>query len=60
MNPFTIDVPQADIDDLKRRLAATRYPDEVEDAGWDYGTNIPFLRRLVEHWRTRFDWRKIR
>ena len=45
-------------DDLKRRLAATRYPDEVEVAGWDYGTSIRFLRRLVEHWRTRFDWRK--
>jgi pimeloyl-ACP methyl ester carboxylesterase len=58
MNPFTIDVPQAHVDDLKRRLAATRYPDEVEDAGWDYGTSIPFLRKLVEHWRTGFDWRK--
>jgi len=58
MNPFTIEIPQADVDDLKRRLAATRYPDEVEDAGWDYGTSIPFLRKLVEHWRTRFDWRK--
>ena len=58
MNPFMIDVRQADIDDLKRRLADTRFPDEVENAGWDYGTSIPFLRKLVEHWRTRFDWRK--
>lgn len=57
MPPFKIDIAQPELDDLKARLAQTRFPDEVEDAGWDYGTSIPFLRRLVEHWSDRFDWR---
>lgn len=57
ITPFRIEIPQANIDDLRNRLAQTRFPDEVEDAGWDYGTSIPFLRRLVAHWSERFDWR---
>lgn len=57
MTPFTIDIAQPEIDDLRARLAQTRFPDEVGDAGWDYGISIPFLRRLVDHWSERFDWR---
>ena len=37
---FTIAIPQATLDDLRERLARTRWPDEVEEAGWDYGTNL--------------------
>jgi len=55
--PFTIDVPQATLDDLAERLAHTRWPDEVADAGWDYGVNRDYLRELVTYWRTEFDWR---
>jgi pimeloyl-ACP methyl ester carboxylesterase len=54
---FIVDVPQATLDDLGARLARTRWPDEVEGAGWDYGTNLAYLQALVEYWRTRFDWR---
>jgi pimeloyl-ACP methyl ester carboxylesterase len=57
MTPFKIDIAQPEIDGLKARLAQTRFPDEVEDAGWEYGTSMPFLRRLVGHWGERFDWR---
>lgn len=57
MIPFKIDIAQPEIDDLKARLAQTRFPDEVEGAGWEYGTSIPFLRKLVDHWSERFDWR---
>jgi pimeloyl-ACP methyl ester carboxylesterase len=56
--PFVIDVPQATLDDLRERLRRTRWPDEVEGAGWDYGTSLPYLRDVVEYWRTRFDWRR--
>ncbi|MFN0089033.1 MAG: epoxide hydrolase family protein [Acidimicrobiales bacterium] len=56
--PFSIDVPQAVLDDLHRRLAATRFADSVAEAGWDYGTNADYLRDLVEHWRDSYDWRK--
>lgn len=57
IRPFVVDVAQATLDDLRDRLARTRWPDEVEDAGWDYGANLAYMRELVEHWRTSFDWR---
>ena len=56
--PFVVDVPQATLDDLRERLGRTRWPDEVEGAGWDYGTSLAYLRDVVEYWRTRFDWRR--
>ncbi len=54
---FVIDVPQATLDDLAARLADTRWPGEIPGAGWDYGTNLEYLRELVGYWRTEFDWR---
>ena len=57
IHPFVVDVAQATLDDLRDRLARTRWPDEVEDAGWDYGANLAYMRELVEYWRTSFDWR---
>jgi microsomal epoxide hydrolase len=55
--PFKISVPDAVLNDLKDRLARTRFPDEIEGSGWDYGTNLSYLRELVSYWRTTFDWR---
>jgi pimeloyl-ACP methyl ester carboxylesterase len=55
--PFRIAVPQATLDDLQERLARTRWTDEFEDAGWEYGTNREYLRSLVDYWRNQFDWR---
>jgi len=56
--PFRIAVPDHVLADLKARLERTRFPDEVPDTGWEYGTNLAYLRELVEYWRTRYDWRK--
>jgi pimeloyl-ACP methyl ester carboxylesterase len=56
LTPFRSDVPQADLDDLQRRLAATRWPDELPGVGWAYGVARDHLRELVEYWRTGFDW----
>jgi hypothetical protein len=55
---FTIDIPQATLDDLHARLARTHWPDEVEGAGWDYGTNLTYLKELMAYWQHDFDWRK--
>ena len=55
--PFTIDVPDAVLDDLRRRLEQTRWPDEIPGTAWDYGSNLGYMKELVEYWRTRFDWR---
>jgi microsomal epoxide hydrolase len=57
MRPFQVDIPQADLDDLGRRLAATRWPDELPEVGWDRGVPTAYLRELAEYWRTGFDWR---
>lgn len=56
--PFRIAVEEAALADLRDRLARTRWPDQLPDAGWDYGTEQNYLRALCEHWRTGFDWRK--
>ncbi len=57
IRPFRIDVPQADLDDLRERLARTRWPDELPGVGWDYGVPLGYLRELAEYWRTAYDWR---
>lgn len=57
--PFSIDVPQDVLDDLQRRLAATRWPDSVAGAGWEYGTDLAYLQELVGYWQHGFDWRAV-
>jgi epoxide hydrolase len=56
--PFKIRVPDTVLADLKERLARARFPDELEGAGWSYGTNQTYLRELVTYWRDKFDWRE--
>src|SRR5215208_362820 len=53
---FRIAVPEASLDDLRERLARTRWPDEVSDAGWEYGANLAYMRELLAYWREDFDW----
>lgn len=57
VQPFSIEIPEATLRDLRERLARTRWPDEVRDSGWDYGTNLAYLKNLVAYWRDGFDWR---
>lgn len=56
IQPFTIDVPEAVLVDLRARLEKTRWPDEV-GSDWQYGTDLGYLQALCEYWRTRYDWR---
>jgi pimeloyl-ACP methyl ester carboxylesterase len=53
---FRVDVPADVIDDLTARLAHTRWPDQIEGSGWDYGTNRDYLQELCAYWQTEFDW----
>ena len=55
--PFRIDVPQADLDDLRDRLARTRWPDQLPGVGWDYGIPLEYVRELASYWRDDYDWR---
>ena len=57
--PFRIAVPEIDLADLRARLAATRWPDEVNDDAWSYGTSLAFLKHLTAYWRDGFDWRAV-
>ena len=57
VRPFKIQVPEETLEDLRQRLARTRWPGEIEDSGWDYGSNLAYMKELVEYWRTGFDWR---
>jgi pimeloyl-ACP methyl ester carboxylesterase len=54
---FAVDVSQATLDDLDARLARTRWPGELDGAGWEDGTSPAFLQELVGWWQTGFDWR---
>jgi pimeloyl-ACP methyl ester carboxylesterase len=58
IRPFRIDVPEANLADLRDRLARTRWPDELPGVGWRYGVPLGYLRKLAEYWRTSYDWRK--
>jgi epoxide hydrolase len=57
IKPFQIEVPQADLDDLRDRLARTRWPDELPGVGAAYGMPSTFVKEMVEYWRTDYDWR---
>jgi len=54
---FAVNIPQATLDDVRDRLARTRWTDEVAGAGWDYGANLAYLKELTSYWRDTFDWR---
>jgi pimeloyl-ACP methyl ester carboxylesterase len=56
--PFEVRVSEEVFDDLRERLARTRWPGEVAGAGWDYGTNLSYRRELVGYWEAGFDWRE--
>src|SRR5579864_6413037 len=57
--PFALQVEQAVLEDLRSRLERARWPDEPPDAtDWKYGTDLTYLKELVDYWRTGFDWRK--
>jgi len=58
IRPFRIAVPEADLTDLRDRLARTRWPDELPGVGWDRGVPLTYLRELVEYWSTGYDWRE--
>ena len=56
--PFLIKIEDKALKDLKARLVQTRWPVEIQDAGWDYGVPLAYLRELTDYWRRGYDWRK--
>ncbi|KAK5949394.1 hypothetical protein OHC33_009567 [Knufia fluminis] len=56
VQPFTVSFPEARVKELKERLAKSTYPDELDNANWDLGAPVSDIRRIANHWQTRFDW----
>jgi microsomal epoxide hydrolase len=56
--PFRIAVDEATLLDLKRRLDATRWPDEIAQSDWAFGTDLTYLKSVVDYWRSGYDWRE--
>jgi microsomal epoxide hydrolase len=59
LTPFRIDIPQAELDELKRRLDATRWPDRETVDDKSQGAQLDSVKALVEYWRTQYDWRRL-
>src|SRR5436190_1364385 len=57
LTPFSIAVPDAAVEDLQRRLADTRWADDLPGLGWSRGVPTDYLKELAEYWRTEYDWR---
>ena len=58
IRPFHVKVPQAALDDLRRRLAATRWPDRETVADQSQGVQLATMKELVRYWQTDYDWRR--
>jgi Epoxide hydrolase N terminus len=56
--PFRIEISDESIQLLKQKLELTKFPDELEDAGRDYGVPLADIQRLVARWKDGYDWRK--
>jgi len=57
IEPFRVDVSDDVLADLRHRLAATRFPQQIEGTGWDYGADLSVVRDLVAYWKDKYDWR---
>ncbi|MFI9508244.1 epoxide hydrolase family protein [Nocardia sp. NPDC052566] len=59
IRPFRIEIPQADLDDLRARMQRTRWIDELPGTGWERGVPTAYLKELAGYWAEKFDWRAV-
>jgi epoxide hydrolase len=59
VEPFRVAVPEADLEDLRERLARTRWPRPEVVGDWSQGVPVDGLREICEYWRTEYDWRRL-
>jgi microsomal epoxide hydrolase len=57
ITPFRVEIPDSVLHDLRDRLTRTRWPDQLPDTGWEYGTDLAYLRQLCQYWADGYDWR---
>ena len=59
ITPFTVDIPQSQLDDLQQRLSRTRWPDQETVQDWSQGIPLSYTQELALHWATNYDWRRF-
>jgi len=59
IKPYFVNVHQEVLDDLNLRIQNTRWPDEINNSGWNYGANLSYMKELSNYWLNDFSWRKI-
>ena len=57
ISAFNIEISSEVLDDLRRRLDQTRWSSQVEGSGWEAGTDLDYLKQVVDYWRSAYDWR---
>ena len=57
VKPFQIQIPDADLEDLRRRLKATRWPEKEPVDDWTQGIPLAYVREVCEYWAEKYDWR---
>ena len=55
---YSVSVPDSELEKLAQKLSLTSFPDELDEAGWDYGAPLADIKRLTTYWKDDFDWRK--
>ncbi|KAL8721464.1 MAG: hypothetical protein Q9225_001876 [Loekoesia sp. 1 TL-2023] len=58
VEPFTVAVPDSELERLSQKLSTTNFPDELDEAGWNYGAPLTDIKRLTKYWQEKYDWRK--
>ena len=56
---FKVSIPQSELDDLNERIKKVRWPDELKNSDWKFGTSLSYIKELVDYWQKEFDWRTI-
>ena len=59
IRPFSVNVPEADLVELRRRIEATRWPEKETVADFSQGVQLAFIQALARYWATDYDWRKV-
>ena len=59
VRPFRVDVPEAELADMRRRIKATRFPEKETVSDFSQGVQLAFIQALARYWATDYDWRKV-
>ncbi len=58
VRPFSIEIPDRELEDLRQRLALTRLPEKETPSDWSQGVPLAYMREIVDYWQSDYDWRR--